>query len=512
VLEGTLDVAFHRVRRSSRCGFHEVPAPQPQLDFKLEFNHRLMTHQSTAMADPANPCASSNVADGPDDRWVPAVAARTNAPLVGPDLRLFRSEVLEARQTQWLGTVILAPRATFRLFTLVGLVAAAAIALLLCFGEFTRTARVNGWLLPQEGVVRVQAPRPGIVGNLDVKEGAQVHKGDRLLTLSDELQSARLGPTQGQIAQRLGERRASMSEERSQQQRLLAQQDRALANRVAALRAEEEQIEREIGLLRQRVEIAARADALHGQLHADGFISEMRLQQAHSELLEQRARLAAAERGRLSAARERMNIEAEREDLPLKLGHDTALLDRGIAELEQERAEAEARREIVVVAPHDGTVTAIHAVPGAKADAGTPLLTIVPPNTRLEAHLYAPSRAVGFVRTGQRVQLRYQAFPYQRFGHYEGVVAAVSRAALSPAELPAQLAGLTSVTGGAAGAAVEPIYRITVSLASQTVTAYGAKTPLAPGMTLEADVALERRRLFEWVLDPLYAVTGSQPR
>ena len=300
----------------------------------------------------------------------------------------------------------------------------------------TRTARVNGWLLPQEGVVRLQAPRPGIVGSLAVKEGDQVHKGDRLLTLSDELESARLGPTQAQITQRLSERRASMTEERSQQQRLLAQQDRALASRVAALRAEEEQIQSEIGLLRERIEIAQRAVALHRKLNAEGFISEMKVQQVQSELLEQRARLAAAERSRLTAVRERMNIEAERADLPLKMGRDTALLDRGMAELEQERAEAEARREIVVVAPHDGTVTAIHAVPGAKADTGTPLLSIVPLTSRLEAHLYAPSRAIGFVRTGQRVQLRYQAFPYQRFGHYEGVVAAVSRAALSPAELP----------------------------------------------------------------------------
>jgi membrane fusion protein len=336
-----------------------------------------------------------------------------------------------------------------------------------------------------------------------------VHKGDLLLTLSDELQSARLGPTQAQITQRLSERRASMTEERSQQQRLLAQQDRALANRVAALRSEEEQIEREIGLLRERVEIAVQNLALHRKHYADGFISEMRLQLVEAELLEQRARLAAGERSLLTAVRERMNIEAERADLPLKLGRDIALLDRSMAQLEQERAEAEARREIVVVAPHDGTVTAIHAVPGAKADTGTPLLSIVPPASRLEAHLYAPSRAVGFVRPGQRVLLRYQAFPYQRFGHYEGVVAAFSRAALSPAELPAQLAGLTSLTGVAAGAAAEPIYRITVSLASQTVTAYGAQVPLQPGMTLEADVALERRRLFEWVLDPLYAVTGQ---
>src|SRR5688500_7024397 len=98
------------------------------------------------MADQAHPPPGPTVADGQDDRWVPAVAVRTGIEPAGTDLRLFRTEVLEARQTQWLGTVILAPRASFRLFTIVGLVAAAAIIALLFLGQFTRTARVNGWL------------------------------------------------------------------------------------------------------------------------------------------------------------------------------------------------------------------------------------------------------------------------------------------------------------------------------------------------------------------------------
>lgn len=448
--------------------------------------------------------------DGGDGgRWVPAVTTRGELEPAGGELRLFRSEAVVARQTQYLGTVMLAPRTSFRLFTLVAMLAAGGIVALLFLGEFTRTAQVNGWLLPQEGVVRVQAPRPGIVGSVGVKEGAQVRKGDILLTLSDELQSSRLGATQAQIAQLLGERRASLGQELVQQQRLLAQQDRALADRMAALQSEQDQMEREIGLLRERVAIAARAEALHRKQHEEGFISEMRLQQVQAELLEQRARLGAAERGRLTAERERMNVQAERADLPLKIGRDLSLLERSISQLEQELAEAEARREFVVVAPQDGTVTAIQALPGAKADTGTPLLSIVPSSSRLEAHLYAPSRAVGFVRPGQRVLLRYQAYPYQRFGQYEGVVASVSRAALSPGELAAELAGLPTLTGLAAGAA-EPVYRITVNLASQSVTAYGAQVQLQPGMTLEADVALERRRLFEWVLDPLYAVTGQR--
>lgn len=443
--------------------------------------------------------------EGDHSELLPATA-RANA-----GLRLFRSEVVTERQPQWMGTVMLAPRASFRWFTLLGILAGGAIVALLVLGEFTRTSRINGWLLPQQGLVRVHAPRPGIVGALAVQEGAPVRKDDRLLTLSDELQSATLGATQAQIGQRLAERRASLAEERLQQQRLLAQQDRALALRLAALAGEVEQANKEIALLQQRVQIASRFEALHREQYVQGYISEMRLQQVQAEGLEQQARLGAAERARSAAQREELSVHGERADLPLKLGREIAMLERSIAQLGQERAEAEAKREIVVAAPQDGTVTAIHVVSGAKADTGAPLLSIVPASMRLEAHLYGPSRSIGFVRPGQRVMLRYQAYPYQRFGHHEGVVVNVSRAALSPGELPLQLAGLTSLTGLVTGAATEPIYRITVSLASQSITAYGEAVALQPGMALEADVALERRRLYEWVLDPLYTVTGRLP-
>jgi membrane fusion protein len=132
----------------------------------------------------------------------------------------------------------------------------------------------------------------------------------------------------------------------------------------------------------------------------------------------------------------------------------------------------------------------------------------MPGGVELEAHLYSPSRSIGFVQAGQRVLLRYESYPYQRFGHYQGTISSVSRVALSPGDLPPQIAGLTSLTGSGAGAPAEPIYRITVKLASQSVMAYGAPVPLQSGMSLVADLALERRRLFEWVLDPVYALRG----
>jgi membrane fusion protein len=97
------------------------------------------------------------------------------------------------------------------------------------------------------------------------------------------------------------------------------------------------------------------------------------------------------------------------------------------------------------------------------------------------------------------VRVRFAAYPYQKFGQLQGVVAQVSRAALAPAELPPQL-GVPPTT--------EPLYRITVHLAAAEVHAYGRPQPLTAGMQLEADVLQDRRRLIEWVFEPLLGLRG----
>ena len=111
---------------------------------------------------------------------------------------------------------------------------------------------------------------------------------------------------------------------------------------------------------------------------------------------------------------------------------------------------------------------------------------------------------VGFVRGGEAVMLRFDAYPYQKFGHTAGRVAQVARVALSSQDLSALgLSGLDSTGSG------EPVYRITVDLAAQSIMAYGEARPLQIGMQLEADIMQERRKLYEWVLEPLISITGK---
>lgn len=417
---------------------------------------------------------------------------------------LFRAEALAERRTEWLGTVLLAHRPSHSLFATFAVLVTAAILGPLFFANYTRTARVNGWLVPQQGLVRIFAPQSGVITQLNAYEGMEVHKGAGLLALSTELQSTAMGATQEEIVRQLVNRRDGLVAERHLHGQLYEQQQQDFSERLAAMRAEQASLERELEIQRNRLQLAERGSERLRRLHERSLIVEQRWQDVEDNRLEQGAKLRELERGLVTNRRERQMLEAEIRALPLKDRTERSENDRNVAALEQELAQAEAQRQIVIPAPQDGTVTAIQAELGGNARTTVPLLSIVPAGSPLEARLFIPSTAIGFVRRGQRVLLRYQAFPYQKFGHYEGWITNVSRSAVSPGELAPELVGLTGLFG-----ANEVVYPGTVTLASQTATAYGEQISLQPGMLLEADVVIERRRLFEWVLDPLYTLTGK---
>lgn len=418
-------------------------------------------------------------------------------------LPLFRPEALEAQQSQWLGTVLLAPRLSFRVFTLFALLAATGILGLLFFVDYTSKARINGWLVPDQGVVRVVAPQSGLVVELAVHEGQTVAAGEVLARVSTELKSEGLEATRAMVVDRLRQRRRSLVDERVRRQRLQAAELSARRDRLGTMRAELEQVERELELQHERLALAERTLARTADLARRELAPVTRLDDAKEDQLDQALRIESLERSRTVLERERLALAAELERLPLENETFLAGIDREIATLDQELAEAEARREVVVTAPLAGIVTGIQAELGSTVSVTASLMSIVPQGSALEAQMFAPGRAIGFVRPGQSVLLRYQAYPYQKFGFYRGTVRSISRAAVNPGDFPQGLAGLTSLYGQN-----EPVYRLEVELERQTVTAYGEELPLQAGFQVEADVLLETRRLVEWVLDPLYTLTG----
>jgi membrane fusion protein len=412
------------------------------------------------------------------------------------DSRLFRDEAIQAQTELLLGrTHCILPLST-RLMAY-GFFGLAILAMAYgTWGSYTRRVSVSGMVQPSGDVLRIYAPQPGVVLARHAVEGSAVRKGALLFTLSSERQSA-LGPTQGRIAETLQLRLQSYAKSIEEQRRLTLIQRRDLSARLTLLAREIDQAQQEHALQQKRLMLADKTRQRFEALAQSGFVSPLQLQQKDEERLEVERGLTALSRSLSTLRREQGALMAEHRALPLKLQSQESEFRRSAEALRQDLAHHEALREIRVVAPEDGTLTSVNTHPGSPATPLQPLAVLVPSHSGMEAHLFAPSRAIGFIRVGARVKLRFEAFPYQKFGHARGTVVAVSRTAMQPGEWADQ------------PDSKEPLYRIRVKLAKPTILAYGMETPLLPSMRLEGDVMLETRRLVEWALEPLFSITGK---
>ena len=414
---------------------------------------------------------------------------------------LFRPEALTNRQRDWLGSIQLIRPVSLALLTGLVLLAAIAVAAYLALGEYTRKARVSGYLVPDRGVIRLVAPQPATVVESHVAEGGAVHRGDVLFVLAVG-QATLSGDTQAAVQSSLASRERSLRDAARQRGQLEQTQTTALDTQVADMRRELGAMAAEADLQRQRLALAQDALTQYESLRNDNFVSNAQVRSKAEDVLGVKAQLQSLERQRATRLREIAALQAQRSELPLRTQAAQGAIDRDLAALAQASAESEARQRIVVRAPQDGIVTGVLAAPGQNVTPAVALASLLPADAKLQAHLFAPSSAVGFVRANQTVQLRYQAFPYQKFGHQAGAVAQVSRSPLQAAEL----AGLP--LPAAVSASGEPLYRITVTLNQQSVAAYGQPQALSPGMQLEADVLLDRRRLIEWLFEPVLGIAG----
>lgn len=418
-------------------------------------------------------------------------------------MSLFRKEALSARRHNWLGSAVIAQPLPLTVLTLVAAGFALAVLAMLVWGSYTQRATVQGRLVPEGGLLRLYAHAPATVVERLIEEGQKVDAGQALYVLSIERETALLGETQAAIAEQLRRRQDALQGEITQTRRLQQQEARTLQASIATLREEIRHIDQQMALQRSRIALARETVGRYEGLLRQDYISREELQRQQEALLDQRALLQSLERERASLLRQAQQQESELAGLEARHANQISELSRALAALEQERLDAESQRSQVITAPRDGVVTALLAQVGQTVNASQPLLSIVPDNARLYAELYAPSVAIGFVRPGDRVRLRFDAYPYQKFGHHEGIVQTVARTALAPEEWDRMR------PPGVQPSSAEPLYRIQVSLADQHIVAYGESFALQPGMTLEADVLQESLRLYEWALAPLRTLSGK---
>ena len=407
---------------------------------------------------------------------------------------LFRTEAV-AHATRRLDGAVLLP--TPLPVWIVGGLAVVVLALAAWFAStatYARKETVLGWLSPEAGMVRAVASRGGVVSELTVSKGDVVERNAPLARIG-MLDRSKDDSDAAVLARTLAAQRDARLDAAAVAVRRLELDARRLEDRRSSLAREMDDVRNQVRLEAYRVSVARKDLEKAVNLARRGHMSRSDRDAAAAALVDARHALSGLRRAAESIEREIADVGGQLAAVPEAVAAARADAEGAVAALDERMARLDMEVDYVVVSPIPGRVDALPARPGEAVRPGSPIAVVVPVGEELVAELYVPSRAAGFVAAGQSLRLKYEAFPFQRYGAQDGVVTEVSRTVLSPEE-----------TGIPGIRLAEPVFRVRGQLAAQDLDAYGASVPLRAGMLLSADIVVDHRTLLEWLLDPLYAV------
>lgn len=410
---------------------------------------------------------------------------------------LFRKEVLEHKRHRLEGAVSLIQPPIFRRLAILILTVVIVSLVFLSVGQYTRKERVVGVIEPDAGLLRVEASQSGLISEVLVYEGQFVEVGTPLLRIASakhssqelELNQALLNQYQFQLnslERQITQQRAQDALDLEQ----LSLQKTALELRLSELDSQAETFKERLTLNQQMVEQV-------GSLKGTGYISELELQRQRDTLLSLQQQASNIKSERVSLVGQLQQLEKQIEQRPLQQQTRIAQLKSQRADLQIQLSSIEQQRLGELRAPSSGIVSGLTAKVGKTVSTGQNLLSVLPENSEMQAVVYVPTSAFGFVEAGQNARLRYHAFPYEKFGVYDGIIKEISHSVILPEE-----ADSTSLLS-------EPAYRVIVTLRDQSIQAYGKATPLKAGMRLDADIVIEERSLLRWLFDPVFSIKGQ---
>ncbi|CAE6931306.1 Secretion Protein [Vibrio sp. B1REV9] len=409
---------------------------------------------------------------------------------------MFRKQAIDYHGKKLLGEVSLTQ--PFSIYTPV-LVILTFIILLLIFlfnSNYSRKETVKGYLVPNSGLIKIYPNRSGTLDTLFISDGKIVKKGDILAKVVLSRPQVNGIDLSKNVISTLEQQVKLLNRDLKETESLMKREVKALKTKHKYLQSSVENLDKKIQLLERKHQIHRNEYQHYQHLSKKNFISKIDVQKKEQELLHSKEALLNAVTSKLSMLTQindiNYNIDKIPHELKLRITNilkETSVLDRKINE-------AKNNYTFSIIAKDSGVVTAISAKEGEHLSINRPLLSIIPIDEELVAELFFPTRSAGFVQKNDEARLRFEAFPYQRFGFITGTVTRIDKSTVVNNELDVPVI------------LDEPVYRVQVKLERQSIKAYGEKFPLKTGMLLEADIILEKRSLFQWLLDPIYSLRG----
>lgn len=386
-----------------------------------------------------------------------------------------------------------------------------------CVGSIDVVAVAPGRIIPDGRIKTLQAPDQGVVRAIFVRDGQMVVEGERLIELDATLSEAEVEQAhEALLVAQIDRARAKalldyaagrplpfeppegvdeavVETQRSIVAARIEEQQAAVAGLVAEQqqrRSDRAMVSADVTRLEQQLPLAEEQLRSFRALEARGFAARLRVAEVEERTIgirqdlvirrEEFSRARAAESGasqRLAAARSTFRREA------LDAFNEADATARLRAQ--EYNMASERNRRMLLTAPSAGVVQQLQVTTiGAVVRPADPLLVIVPEGTRLVVEANVLNRDAGFVREGQEVRVKLEAFPFTRYGVVQGTLTFMSRDAIEDENL-----GL--------------VFPARVELSQQSITVNARGRPLTAGMAVTAEIKTGRRRIIEFLLSPI---------
>lgn len=408
---------------------------------------------------------------------------------------LFRQEAIEFQQRdRQTGNVAALLPVSLQVVAWLLAISALSVVFFLFVAQYSRKETAIGYLTPTTGTAKIFAPQAGSIKHVYAEEGDRVVEGQPLLSVETNQIAADDVDINATMLETLLSQKELLTKNIADEERRSGSEKERMSALILGFRAEISQLESQAKIQTERLRLAQTDLTAGEQLRSKGIVTEPEYRRRQSLVLEQRQAIAALEQQTEARKSQLTETEFNLHELPTVMAQKIQSLRNDLAAAEQRTAEIKGRRAYVLRAPTAGRISTLQAIVGESVDPHRLQLEIIPEDAVLQAELYVPARAIGFIQPGQVVRILYDAFPYQHFGTYGGRVVKISK---------------TILTGSDARGPIslkEPAYRVTAALDRADVDASGKKVLLQPDMLLRADIILEKRSLIGWLTTPLTGV------
>jgi HlyD family type I secretion membrane fusion protein len=413
-----------------------------------------------------------------------------------------------------------AQRAT--LYTLAALVV--AVVIFMCVFKLERVVDAPGRLMPIAGAITVQPLEKAIISRVLVHVGDVVKKGQVLANCDPTFATANLVQLEQKIQSLQAQVRRMEAEQAgtalpdtaknsydTMQATIFYQRQVEFTSGVSDFDQRIHSTEADIAGLRQkikdnrtRLEISQKAEDMNTALVKDGYVSQLDLLNAQAQRVGLASDLAQSQSTLESSLHSLESLKQQRKQYIDKWNSENlnnlASTKDDLDAAQQDYAKAKMVSELVdLVSPEDAVVVKVPSLsPGGVATDAQPLFSLVPLNAPLEIAAHVDAKEIGFLKVGDPVTIKFDAYKFLEHGTGTGVVKTISEDAFTEASI--QDSFQSGGQQASAPAPVEPYFETRITLNEVKLHDVSRSFRLTPGMTVEADIVVGKRTIMWYLL------------